>query len=97
MMTASHLHRRNFLRIAALCLGASAAISRALAASCVDPDGSDASLRQSLHYTETSPSPSQKCAGCGFFSEPKGNCGKCQIFGGPANANGHCDSWTAKG
>jgi hypothetical protein len=96
-MSASFLHRRDVLQRAAIAFGFSATVSRALAASCVDPDGSDSSLRQSLHYTESSPNPSQKCALCGFFSEPQGNCGKCQIFGGPANANGRCDSWSAKG
>lgn len=97
-MPHSLVDRRKLLQIAAVCFGASlAAVSRSQAASCVDPDGSDASLRHSLHYTEVSSNPAQKCSGCSFFSEPHGACGNCQIFGAPTDANGHCDSWAAKG
>jgi len=71
-------------------------MSRAKQVSCASPDGSDASLRASLHYVESSPNPAQRCSGCSFFSDPKGDCGSCTILGAPANMNGHCDSWSAR-
>jgi High potential iron-sulfur protein len=90
------MNRRQVLRSAILLLGSAAAVSKAVADACVAPDGGDASLRQSLHYVESSPDPAQHCSGCSFFSDPKGSCGSCMIFGGPANINGHCDSWSAR-
>jgi High potential iron-sulfur protein len=71
-------------------------VARAQAASCASPEGNDASLRASLHYVESSPNPAQRCSGCSFFSDPKGDCGNCTIFNAPANINGHCDSWSAR-
>jgi hypothetical protein len=88
--------RRQLLQRAAIMLGAVSAASRAIAAPCADPNGSDSSLRQSLHYAESSPNPAQHCSGCAFFSDPQGACGKCMIFNGPTNLNGHCDSWAAR-
>jgi len=95
-LTARGIARRQLLQGMAMMLGALTATSRATAASCVAPDGSDSSLRNSLHYVESGPDPAQHCAGCSFFSDPKGDCGSCMIFNGPANKNGHCDSWSAR-
>ncbi len=67
---------------------------------CYDPkkqSGND-SLRQSLHYEETSPDAQKTCSGCTFF-EPGASgspCGHCKIFDGPANPGGHCDSWSQR-
>jgi len=67
---------------------------------CADADklaAGDASLRNSLHYTENSPDSQKVCSACGFFAAgtPAG-CGQCQMLKGPVNANGRCDSWSAK-
>ena len=89
--------RRQLLQSAIVMLiGAVGSISKARAASCASPDASDASLRASLHYAESSPNPAQRCSGCSFFSDPKGDCGRCMIFNAPANISGHCDSWSAR-
>jgi len=95
-LTAVGMARRQLLQGVAMIFGASAAASRATAASCAAPDGNDSSLRNSLHYVESGPDPAQHCSGCSFFSDPKGDCGSCMIFNGPANKNGHCDSWSAR-
>jgi hypothetical protein len=94
-MSAS-IDRRQLLRGAAAIVGALAPASSAIAAPCAAPDASDASLRSSLHYTESSPNAAQTCSGCSFFSDPQGACGKCMIFSGPASMSGHCDSWSAR-
>jgi len=92
-----NVDRRQLLQSAVVMLvGTVAAMSKAKAASCASPDASDASLRASLHYTESSPNPAQRCSGCSFFSDPKGDCGTCMIFSAPANVNGRCDSWSAR-
>lgn len=67
---------------------------------CSDPDkltAGEASLRGSLHYTESSPDSQKNCSACGFYAAgaPSG-CGECQMLKGPVNANGRCDSWSAK-
>lgn len=61
-------------------------------------DGAARSLRQSLHYIETSSDPNMVCAGCAFFHVgDSATCGICDIYsGGPANAGGHCDSWSKR-
>jgi hypothetical protein len=64
------------------------------ASSCVHHDSE--SLRESLNYTDSAPTAEQSCKACGFFSEPSGSCGSCAIMSGPVDANGHCDSWSAK-
>jgi High potential iron-sulfur protein len=89
-------HRRRFLAQAAALLGGSGIAFRSSAGACVDPNGSDSSLRQSLHYVATSPDPTKRCSACSFFSEQSGQCGKCVIFSGSTDANGHCDSWAAR-
>ena len=67
---------------------------------CADPaqlTAGAASLRASLHYAESSPDPPKTCSACGFFSAPTApGCGRCQMLNGPVNANGYCDSWSAK-
>jgi hypothetical protein len=96
-VTAMNVDRRQLLRSAVVMfVGTVAAVSKAKAASCASPNASDASLRASLHYTESSPNPAQRCSGCSFFSDPKGDCGTCGIFSAPANINGRCDSWSAR-
>jgi hypothetical protein len=90
------MRRRELLKMAAIILGVSSATSKALAAPCASLDSADSGLRGSLHYTESGAEPSQRCAGCSFFSNPQGACGQCAIFNGPANAAGHCDSWAAR-
>jgi hypothetical protein len=67
---------------------------------CVDSSKMDAdqkSIRDSLHYAETSPDPAKTCSGCGFFQPTANGCGTCMIFNGFANGKGHCDSWSPKG
>jgi High potential iron-sulfur protein len=89
--------RRQLLQSALVTLiGAVGIVAKARAATCASPDAGDASLRASLHYVESSPNPAQRCSGCSFFSDPKGDCGKCMIFNAPANLSGHCDSWSAR-
>jgi hypothetical protein len=89
--------RRQLLQSAVVMLiGAVGTVAKARAASCASPQGGDAGLRESLHYVESSPNPAQRCSGCSFFSDPKGDCGRCMIFSAPANINGHCDSWSAR-
>jgi hypothetical protein len=88
--------RRQLFQGAIAMLVAMAAAPKVQAASCASPDGSDASLRASLHYVEASPDAAQRCSACSFFSDPKGACGSCMIFNAPANINGHCDSWSAR-
>jgi High potential iron-sulfur protein len=74
----------------------------AAASACAGPDQlspSDMSLRESNHYVEASADPAKACTACSFFTPATdgGSCGTCQIFtGGPANAQGSCDSWSAK-
>jgi hypothetical protein len=72
--------------------------AKAAGPACVDPDGSDKSLRDSLHYAEASPDKEKVCGICAFFEagEKPDACGSCKIFNGPANPKGHCDSWSAK-
>lgn len=70
------------------------AVVRAESSSCVHADSE--SLRESLNYTDATPVAEQPCKACGFFSEPSGSCGSCTIMSGPVDANGHCDSWSAK-
>jgi hypothetical protein len=57
----------------------------------------DPGLAGSLHYTDNSPDPGKRCAGCGLFTPGEGGCGGCSIFNSGVNANGHCDSWSPKG
>ena len=95
-VTTIGMGRRQLLQRAVATLVALGTVSRAKAALCASPDGSDASLRASLHYVESSPNPAQRCSGCSFFSDPKGDCGSCTIFSAPTNINGHCDSWSAR-
>jgi hypothetical protein len=64
---------------------------------CESPDADDKSLRDSLHYVETSTDPGKTCAGCGLFAAAGAGCGHCMIFNGPANPKGHCDSWSSRG
>jgi len=66
------------------------------AESCVDP--SSDSLRSSLNYKVPAADPKQVCGACSFFTPSKANvaCGNCAIMSGPVDAQGHCDSWTAK-
>lgn len=67
---------------------------------CADPgklSAGEQSLRNSLHYVESSPDSQKMCSGCGFFAtgQPAG-CGECQLLKGTVNGSGHCDSWSAK-
>jgi High potential iron-sulfur protein len=95
-MQSKPISRRGLLQFATVLLAASRTTSNALAATCANTDGSDAGLRESLHYTEAAANPLQQCSACSFFTNPKGSCGQCAIFNGPANASGHCDSWAAR-
>ncbi len=94
-MTEHTLTRRWILQSMGM-IGTVAASSLARGAACAAPDGGDASLRQSLHYVETSTASNEKCRICGLFSNLQNACGTCAIFNGPANADGHCDSWSAR-
>jgi hypothetical protein len=95
-VTHKTIKRRELLQLAAIALGAATAAGKAIAAACADPNGSDAGLRTSLHYTESATDPAQRCSACSFFSNPQGACGQCTIFSGPTNNNGHCDSFAAR-
>lgn len=66
---------------------------RAVAASCSDP--ASESLRTSLNYTEASPSATQTCSACAFFTAVA-DCGNCSIMSDKVNPKGHCDSWAAR-
>lgn len=105
-MTKQVLSRRTLLRrgvvlpLGGLAL-ATAASGVAVAAEkvCADPKTMDSgakSIRDSLHYVETSPHANMTCSGCGFFQATPDGCGSCMIFQGPANPTGHCESWSAK-
>lgn len=67
---------------------------------CVDLDhltSDQASLRESVEYTNNSPDAAKMCGACAFFTaEGDGACGHCQILNGPAAKTGHCTSWAAK-
>jgi hypothetical protein len=66
---------------------------------CADPktiDSAQRSVRESLHFAETSGDPLKTCSRCTFFQAGADGCGNCMILNGPANAAGHCDSWNAK-
>jgi len=95
-MRSTPLTRRDLLLQAAAMLGGCGLTARAIAGSCVAPDGADASLRESLHYVVSSPDAAQRCSACAFFSDPSGSCGKCSIFNSATDASGHCDSWAAR-
>jgi High potential iron-sulfur protein len=92
---AQGIDRRQLLSALAMLVAVST-VSKAKAATCASPQGADAGLRESLHYVESSLNPAQRCSGCSFFSDPKGDCGSCMIFSAPANINGHCDSWSPR-
>lgn len=69
---------------------------------CADPERLDSggnNLRTALGYTERSSDPARTCADCGLFKADAANaaCGHCMIFSGPANAQGTCESWSARG
>ncbi len=110
-MTNGNLSRRKLLgqglqlSVGGVVLAAAAAAATKTAAAadakvCVDMAHLPAealSIRESLNYVEKSPDATKTCAGCGFFEAKGDGCGNCMIFTGPANANGHCDSWAAKG
>ena len=107
-MTKQILSRRNLLRQSVqLPLGglllAAAASPAAFAADakkvCADPKAMDSgqrSIREALNYVEMAKDPTMTCADCGFFQATADGCGTCMIFTGPANAQGHCESWSAK-
>lgn len=70
---------------------------------CSDPElwsPSEASLRETLHFTERSPHGAERaCAGCQFFTGGDGAadaCGQCQILQGPVASSGHCDSFAER-
>jgi hypothetical protein len=94
------LERSLQLPLGGVVLAAVAAQSAAAAEkACFDMEAADAGqkgIRESLNYVEKSKDPKQICGTCGFFESTTGGCGNCMIFTGPANANGHCDSWSAK-
>ena len=87
------------LPLGGLLIAATATAASAADKLCADPDKMDSgqrSIRESLNYVEKSPDPAKTCAACGFFQASGDGCGNCMIFTGIANANGHCDSWSAK-
>lgn len=69
--------------------------------SCSDLNGlSDAekSARSALQYTDQSPQPDKRCAGCMLFQpavEPS-QCAGCQIVKGPIHPKGYCTAFVAK-
>jgi len=88
---------RRTVHILAVAAGLAAAAPRSRAAErCENADSE--SLRDSLHYTDNFKDPAQACRMCGFFTaqDEKPPCGDCMILSGPVNAQGHCDSWSAK-
>lgn len=97
----SNLPRRQFIRRGARLVSTFALLPLVVegakaAESCTKP--ASESLRESLNYTDQTPDPTQPCRGCGFFTaEQNPSCGQCVIMSGPVSAQGHCDSWGAKG
>lgn len=82
-------------------LGACRGSKRSHVTACADPSllsDSQASMRAATHYTETSPDPRQTCEGCAYFKSVEANagCARCDILHGQVNAQGHCDSWSAR-
>ncbi|HEY4368942.1 MAG TPA: high-potential iron-sulfur protein [Steroidobacteraceae bacterium] len=80
--------------VSAIAVLPAVAARAAAAESCVDP--SSEALRESLNYKAHTPDAAQPCHGCGFFTADKASCGNCTIMSGPVDADGHCDSWSAK-
>jgi hypothetical protein len=71
------------------------------ASSCPEPEhlsAAERNLRESLHYTQLSTSPTETCGACMFFEaeSDQGSCGSCQILNGSVSRAGHCQSWTAR-
>jgi hypothetical protein len=106
-MTNANLSRRKLLeRSLQIPLGGALLVATATAQAaapaakvCVDMEHLDAgarSIRESLNYVEKSADPAKTCAACGFFEANGDGCGNCMIFTATANANGFCDSWSAK-
>lgn len=68
---------------------------------CSDPAAisrGEASMRNSLDYTDSSPHPDMSCQGCAYFSanEPGDSCGRCAILGGQVSNRGYCGSWSQR-
>lgn len=107
-MTNGNLSRRKLLErglqlpLGGVLLATAATVQTASAADkvCADPkqmDSDKRSIREALNYVEKATDPKMSCGTCGFFMPDGSGCGSCMIFTGPANANGHCESWAAKG
>ncbi len=108
-MTKQILSRRNLLRqsvqlplggLLLATVGSAAALAGEAKKVCADPktmDSGQKSIREALNYVEKSKDPAKTCSACGFFQATADGCGTCMIFTGPANAEGFCESWSAKG
>ena len=70
------------------------------ALSCSDTtslSASDALVRTSLAYVDTSTDPAKTCSKCQqFLVGPPGACGTCKVVKGPINPGGNCKSFLAK-
>ena len=68
---------------------------------CYDPDelsDGEQGMRHSLAYTDSAADRNKSCRACSYFkASSKAGCGECLILNGSVAAEGHCDSWTAKG
>jgi hypothetical protein len=68
---------------------------------CYDPDelsDGEQGMRHSLAYADSAADRNKSCRACTYFkASSKAGCGECLILNGSVAADGHCDSWTAKG
>lgn len=95
--------RREFLTklgVGALAVTGAAALTACRkgggAVTCTDPAGTSNPTRTTLHYTDTTTKPDQRCDNCAQYVAGDG-CGKCKIFGdSPVAPGGGCDIWAKK-
>lgn len=87
--------------IASLGLISTSAWGQGGTSACYDPAAlplSQKNRRRALSYTDTSPDPKKRCAGCAFFTGTKEGCGTCQMLSGaPVDAGGVCTSFAPRG
>ena len=67
---------------------------------CMDTSGlseTDATMRETLQYTDVSPEADKNCANCSLYvvPEPDAGCGTCLTVKGPIHPEGYCTIWAA--
>lgn len=96
--------RRHFLQhssrllAAGVILATSACGSKKLAV-CVSPEAENSGLRNSLGYSGQASDPDRPCRDCAFFSQSQdsAHCGQCELLQASVDADGTCNSWSARG